>query len=366
MTGRPERARLGLGVVEGFHFPIFDIMPNHFEERPSFVCPRCFGELSTNCGPDGAGAARLSCGGCGQEYGLRDGTPVLNWPPSDQRTMDIIYSGGSNRERRSLLRRAARLLRHRVREVGFGEAMGIIPRYLAAKVRNRWLLTKGAMGREVVECSCCGWKGPAFGTYWDPSETISSFECPNCSSHPRHRFMALRLSTWLEMDRGWVLHFAPEPALEGTFRRSDGTDPRVTTDYAMAGVDCLSDITNLPFSPNGFSGILCSHVLEHIEDDRRAMGELFRVLEPGGTAVVCVPEGDVPETVEFGFPDPKKTHHWRDYGRDVRERLIETGFLVETVSPDSADPWTFQHGLSCSDRIHICKKPEEDPAPAGQ
>ena len=243
-----------------------------------------------------------------------------------------------------------------MKEVGLVEAVGMIPRYFTARLRNRILLAGGKRGKKDVECPCCGWRGPGFGTYWDPSETIPGFECPACSSHPRHRYMALHLRDWVPMERGWILHFAPEPSLDPVFRRMDGSDPRITTDYAMAGVDFLSNITALPFGDGAFAGILCSHVLEHIEEDREAMKELFRVLAPGGTAVICIPERDMPETVEFGFPDPRKTHHWRDYGRDVADRLREAGFRVETVNPAPDDPDTARHGLAVQDRVHLCTK----------
>ena len=42
--------------------------------------------------------------------------------------------------------------------------------------------------------------------------------------------------------------------------------------------------------PDGsFDGVLCSHVLEHVEDDAAAMSELRRVTAPGGWCLVMVP-----------------------------------------------------------------------------
>ena len=49
------------------------------------------------------------------------------------------------------------------------------------------------------------------------------------------------------------------------------------------------DITDLPFTDECFDLILCSHVLEHVHDDRSAMRELYRVLAPGGIVVFETP-----------------------------------------------------------------------------
>lgn len=49
------------------------------------------------------------------------------------------------------------------------------------------------------------------------------------------------------------------------------------------------DITNITYEDNYFDVILCSHVLEHIMDDQKAMKEFWRVLKPSGWAILQVP-----------------------------------------------------------------------------
>ena len=46
---------------------------------------------------------------------------------------------------------------------------------------------------------------------------------------------------------------------------------------------------NLPYPSNWFDTILSTDVLEHVQDDRVAAGEIVRVLKPGGRAVIFVP-----------------------------------------------------------------------------
>lgn len=53
--------------------------------------------------------------------------------------------------------------------------------------------------------------------------------------------------------------------------------------------DIVGDIHKMPFGNNELDAIVCSSVLEHIEDPIRAAKELFRVLKPGGYCYVYVP-----------------------------------------------------------------------------
>lgn len=106
------------------------------------------------------------------------------------------------------------------------------------------------------------------------------------------------------------------------------------------------DVTDIEQPDAAFDLVWCSHVLEHVEEDRRAMREFRRVLARGGRAVI-----GVPITVETTFEDPAvvdpadrlrlfgQEDHVRRYGMDVVERLAEAGFRVEVVRPsDLASP----------------------------
>jgi SAM-dependent methyltransferase len=133
-----------------------------------------------------------------------------------------------------------------------------------------------------------------------------------------------------------LLHFAPEYSLAMLLRDRDGLD-YVSADLDSPLADDQVDITHLPYADAHFDATLCCHVLEHVPDDRAAIEELWRVLQPGGWAIVMVP---VDETLDATFEDPSITDpaerqrlfgqhdHVRLYGADLPRRLSESGFSV--------------------------------------
>ncbi len=129
---------------------------------------------------------------------------------------------------------------------------------------------------------------------------------------------------------------APEPIFQKKLRASpnlDYTSADLNSPFAMVKLD----ITDIPYAENTFDVVLCSHVLEHIPDDRKAMSELYRILKPGGWALLLVPfDAERPETFEDpDVVDPKERtrlfgqfDHVRVYGRDFKDRLESAGFTV--------------------------------------
>jgi SAM-dependent methyltransferase len=73
--------------------------------------------------------------------------------------------------------------------------------------------------------------------------------------------------------------------------------------------------------------VICLNVLEHIEDDRAGLANLFSALDHGGRAIVLVPEG---QSV-FGTID-EALGHYRRYSEDeLRTKMQEAGFEVEQI-----------------------------------
>ena len=323
-----------------------------------FVCPSCHGDINkSENSSDGGTTIIYQCVKCGEFYPTRDDTPVLVYPKPNMNLLEVMYSGGSVKRRRSFFLRAYELFRYRIKTSGWVVALRMVPSYAWAKLYNRVVIVfSNLFPRNMVECSCCGWKGLKFGIFWGTHRSLYNFACPNCGSHPRHRMLSLYIPKWIDVSSQNILHFAPEEFLDKLFKNADMGDCRTTTDITLSGVSCLSNINHLPFEDSSFDSLICIHVLEHIQDDFKAMQELRRVLRPGGTAVICVPETNNTATVEFGFEDPAKSHHWRDYGMDIEDRLEESGFMVKTVTPKLLEPNYKYYGLCDNERFHLCTK----------
>ncbi|MGG7033761.1 MAG: class I SAM-dependent methyltransferase [Flavobacterium sp.] len=133
-----------------------------------------------------------------------------------------------------------------------------------------------------------------------------------------------------------VLHFAPEQEFYKRFKKQKNIE-YTTTDLFSPLADVKADICNLPFNNNSYDIIFCNHVLEHIPDDTKAIQELYRVLKPGGMAILQIPQdlnrettfsddtitGQKERTEIFGQYD-----HVRIYGRDYFNKLRSVGFTV--------------------------------------
>jgi 2-polyprenyl-3-methyl-5-hydroxy-6-metoxy-1,4-benzoquinol methylase len=62
-----------------------------------------------------------------------------------------------------------------------------------------------------------------------------------------------------------------------------------TADLRQASVTHRADINQVPLPDASYDVVIAHHVLEHVDNDRQAMSELFRLLRPGGLAVLSVP-----------------------------------------------------------------------------
>ena len=163
-----------------------------------------------------------------------------------------------------------------------------------------------------------------------------------------------------------VLHIAPEQCFYNLFKNLKNIN-YTTFDLNSPLADIKGDICNLPFKENSFDFILCNHVLEHINDDKKAMKELYRVLNKNGTAILQVPINqkssktfedssivDKKERIEkFGQYD-----HIRLYGLDYFKKLKSFGFKVDPLkySKEFTESEIIKYGLIKDEIIPVCKK----------
>jgi predicted SAM-dependent methyltransferase len=195
-------------------------------------------------------------------------------------------------------------------------------------------------------------------------------QCPRCGSRKRQRLLwfYLKDKTQFFTDHLKVLHVAPSYPLQKKFRKLKNLD-YISADLLSPTAMVKMDITDIHLPDNQFDCIICYHVLEHILDDGKAMRELFRVLKPGGWAILQVP---IDPNRDKTFEDPAvvspkqrerifgQYNHVRIYGLDYKDRLEATGFTVKVDNyvRQLPDDFVEKYALMKEEKIYLCSKPE--------
>lgn len=163
--------------------------------------------------------------------------------------------------------------------------------------------------------------------------------CPGSLSLERHRLLWLFLKERTEFfnTKLKMLHVAPEVCFMNPFEQQHGED-YITGDIESPLAKVKMDVHDIPFENNTFDVAMCNHVMEHVDDDIKAMKEFHRVLKPGGWAIFQVPFFyPLKETTyeDTSITDPRdrekafgQDDHVRMYGKDYGQRLEKAGFKV--------------------------------------
>lgn len=208
-----------------------------------------------------------------------------------------------------------------------------------------------------VECPVCGARYRKFLPYGYVSPRENAL-CPRCLALERHRLMWLYLQNEttfftfpqdgkdtsgktkkVERHTARILHIAPEFCFIKRFEALYGEN-YVTADLESPLAKVKMDVQNIPFEDESFDIIFCNHILEHVENDRLAMREMYRVMRREGWGIMLSPVNmdreNTYENASVTDPVGREQHfgqkdHVRDYGRDYGQRLAEEGFAVEEI-----------------------------------
>ncbi|MEO0416580.1 MAG: methyltransferase domain-containing protein [Verrucomicrobiota bacterium] len=244
-----------------------------------------------------------------------------------------------------------------------------VPRHILQKFAHKLLPLAGLANRgSDVECPVCDAKYSRFLTYGRLKPRENAL-CPSCLALERHRLMWLYLKEQTDFfsEPKKLLHIAPEYCFLDRFKKQENLD-YVTGDLISPLADVHFDVHDIPFEDNSFDIAFCNHVMEHVEDDVKAMSEICRVLRPGGWAFIQSPQDysrqDTYEDPTITDPKDREEHFWQDdhvrlFGMDYGKRLEQAGFSVEE------DHWVMKlpeervkkHALPGDEIIYFCRKP---------
>ena len=238
-----------------------------------------------------------------------------------------------------------------------------LPRAVKERVRVVFLMLSGIVYRlrypgDTCRCNFCGFQAARFAPERLRAPVLAeknviggltqNARCPRCYSVDRERQILHVLRNRLDLDQASrVLHVAPERNLNEELRKL--FSPHVSecdlqpAAYAWAKNICRQDLTQLTFDANQFDLVMCNHVMEHIPQDRAAMGQIYKVLKPGGYAILQVPHSltleNTIEDLEIDDPEEQlarfgQRDHVRIYSRDDYIRRVESvGFESRFASP---------------------------------
>lgn len=262
------------------------------------------------------------------------------------------------------------------------------------------ILTKLMYSGVKYRCPVCGWRirkflplakfyienfrNYGFKYKIEQFETLNlaNYSCPICGASDRDRLSALFIKEWLkqncESQNLSIIDFAPSPPLTNYIRKEISqlnlSVEYRTADLYVENVDDKVDImdTRSIYLSNQFDFFICSHVLEHVIDDKKALGELYRILKPGGCGILMTP---IHLEVESTDEDPSildEAEKWRRFGQfdhvrlysknDFLFRIKEASFIVQQLGEEYFGKKSFYaNGISDKSILYIVKKTGELP-----
>jgi len=202
------------------------------------------------------------------------------------------------------------------------------------------------------------------------SSDVVDFTCPSCGAHDRERHMLLYLRAsglFDEVPKLRILHFAPEARLTGLIARQSPQE-HVKCDLFPTAADVRHvDLLAMPFADASFDLVIANHVLEHVDDDRKALAEIVRVLALGGRTILQTPYSPMLERTwedagirsesarlqAFGQED-----HVRLYGSDIFARFESAGLIsrVRTHAELLAQHDAYRNGVNAHEPFFLFQK----------
>jgi SAM-dependent methyltransferase len=209
-------------------------------------------------------------------------------------------------------------------------------------------------------CNCCGESYSKFVPDYPSAENKNAIAvnhviagygtnilCPACLSTARERLIMALFKNEFTLTGKYILHLSPEKILYEYLKINNTVITADIEPLLYKNIDAhikQQDATRLSYSNDSFDVVIGNHIMEHIPEDTKAIAEIYRILKPGGRAILQVPYSTaIPDTIEApDMQDPKKQaalfgqkDHVRIYQlQDYINRIQQAGFKVRVIGYD--------------------------------
>lgn len=168
-----------------------------------------------------------------------------------------------------------------------------------------------------------------------------TYSCPKCTASDRERLYAFWIREQINTQKLHsycrILHFAPERALSKFLQHMGIFKYYETSDPLISGANHKYDLTAITRPANSVDFFICSHVLEHVSDDRKAVSELYRITAKEGFGILMAP---IMVGLEKTHEDPKITseaERWKYFGQGDHVRLYAHDDYVNLLCASGFD-----------------------------
>jgi len=201
--------------------------------------------------------------------------------------------------------------------------------------------------RGLFFCNLCGYNGNIWLWRGHNNEAIRKHQiigagrrkcdCFSCGSSDRDRLVFEFLKSQITDFRGLkFLHVAPERQLNKRLKSLGAEMINIDARkfgyrFAYGQETMTADLTDLPFENQSFDWIIANHVLEHIEDEKKALSEIHRVLKRSGKAILMIP---------FSLKLSETINAENNWSKSDKNELLGQKDHVRLYGVDFIDSWS--------------------------
>lgn len=207
-------------------------------------------------------------------------------------------------------------------------------------------------------CTVCENNTYGYLTGFFPKLTIT---CNNCLSESKQRLISQYLKNYNFKNKS-ILHFAPEDCMIKFINKNN-----IYTKYILADINPTKeikkvDITDIEFQNNTFDLIICSHVLEHV-NEKKAIKELKRIIKVNGSILLLFPIIDSWDktyrndniTNDYDRERHFLQHdHLQLFGREIEKELSDDNFSLKKITPFGKE--CVKYGINQGESLFVLEK----------